>query len=253
MQIDSAFEFRRLAEEYRAKTDDELTELAADFADLTEPAQQALRQEMQTRQLGDPDMGSTTNIDALAGRRATNAPSEAVNSTRGIREPVPVLTDSVLGNLGRSPKLVPDEPDSNPDEDASDPREYTWKTVLCECETTDQAQELAEALRKAGLDGWVLGPREFGRRYAQVLVAADQLDQARAIAAQPIPQEIIDESKEEVPEFTPPVCPKCGASDPVLESVDPQNTWLCEQCREQWTDSAEVEEGKAVKSGDFPA
>jgi ribosomal protein L37AE/L43A len=42
----------------------------------------------------------------------------------------------------------------------------------------------------------------------------------------------------EVPDFEPPVCPKCGAEDPLLESVDPLNTWLCEICGEQWTDPA---------------
>ncbi len=54
MHFDAAGESLRLAEEYRAKSDDELRELAADFSDLTEPAQQALRQEMQSRKLGDP-------------------------------------------------------------------------------------------------------------------------------------------------------------------------------------------------------
>jgi hypothetical protein len=249
MQIDPAFEFRRLAEEYRAKTDDELVELATDFADLTEPAQQALRQEMQSRRLRDPRAASTEN-NAQAGPQTTNAQPQTAYNMSDIREPVLIPTDSVLG---RSPKVVPDEPDSNSDEDTSDLREYTWKTVLCECETTDQVQELAEALRKAGLDSWIQGSHEYGRRYAQVLVAADQLDRAREIAAQPIPPQILDESREEVPEFTPPVCPKCGAGDPVLEGVDPQNTWRCDQCGEQWADPAEVQEEKAVKSGDLPA
>ena len=71
-----------------------------------------------------------------------------------------------------------------------------------------------------------------------MLVAADQLEQARAIAAQPIPQEIIEESKTEVPEFELPVCPKCGAADPVLEGVDPVNTWRCEACGYEWTEPA---------------
>jgi hypothetical protein len=249
MQIDPAFEFRRLAEEYRAKTDDELVELAADFADLTEPAQLALRQEMQSRKLRDPRAASAEN-NARAGPQTTDARPQIARNISDVREPVPIPTGSVIG---RSPKLIADEPDSNSDEDTSDVREYTWKTVLCECETTDQAQELAEALRKAGLDSWVQGSHEYGRRYAQVLVAADQLDRAREIAAQPIPQEILDESKEEVPDYAPPVCPKCGAGDPVLESVDPQNTWQCDQCGEQWTDPAEVQEEKAVRSGDLPA
>jgi hypothetical protein len=49
-----------------------------------------------------------------------------------------------------------------------------------------------------------------------VLVAADQLDQARAIAALPIPPEIIEKSETEKPDFEPPICPKHGAGDSVL-------------------------------------
>jgi hypothetical protein len=253
MQIDPAFEFRRLAEEYRAKTDDELRELAADFTDLTEPAQQALRQEMQSRRLGDPGEVSASSSDAHSEPQAANAPSQFECSTRDIRESIPVLTDPILGDLARSPKIVPDEPDGDSDEDTTGQHEYTWKTMLCECETADQAQELSEALQQAGLDSWVQGSREFGLRYARVLVAADQLEQARAIAARPIPKEIIDESKDDVPEFTPPVCPKCGAGDPVLEAVDPENTWRCEQCGAQWTDPAEVADAKEERAGELPS
>jgi tRNA(Ile2) C34 agmatinyltransferase TiaS len=76
--------------------------------------------------------------------------------------------------------------------------------------------------------------------YPRVVVAADQLEQAREIAARPIPQEIIDEFNAPPEEYKPPVCPKCGAEDPVLESADPVNSWLCESCGEQWSDPAEA-------------
>jgi len=69
-----------------------------------------------------------------------------------------------------------------------------------------------------------------------VVVAADQLEQAIEIANQPIPKEIVEESKAEVPEYVPPSCPKCGAEDPVLESAEPTNAWLCEACGAQWSD-----------------
>ncbi len=71
----------------------------------------------------------------------------------------------------------------------------------------------------------------------RILVAADQLEQACDILSRPIPQAIVEESKAEVPEFETPVCPKCGAEDPVLENADPVNSWLCEDCGNQWTDS----------------
>jgi hypothetical protein len=242
MQIDPAFEFRRLAEEYRAKTAAELVELAADFADLTEPAQQALRQEMQSRKLCDPG----------AAPPVANAPIEQAESApqRGVR--------GVLDSAASS-AIATDDQTGNVDEMGS--YDYTWKTVLCDCDSPEQALQLLEVLRRAGIEGWTQyqGSRipgvfdQIGVGQLQILVAADQLDQARAVAARPIPQEIVDDSKEDVPDFTPPVCPKCGASDPVLEAVDPQNTWRCEQCGEQWSDPAEVIDGKAEKAGEQPA
>jgi transposase-like protein len=73
-------------------------------------------------------------------------------------------------------------------------------------------------------------------------VAADQLEQAQAVLASPIPQEVIEESQIKVPEFELPGCPMCGASDPLLESADPVNEWLCESCGAQWSDPEDASE-----------
>jgi hypothetical protein len=94
-------------------------------------------------------------------------------------------------------------------------------------------------LSRAGIESWIERPGgDWMIGGPRVLVAADQLDEARRIAAQPIPQEIVELSKIDVPEFEPPSCPQCGAADPVLEGVDPFNTWRCEACGKQWTESA---------------
>ena len=233
MQIDPVQEWQRLTTAYREKSPEELVELARDIADLTETAQQALRSEMRSRGLGDPETARSTpesQPSPKQSRRAsvllTNPPSDPVNN-------------AALGAFGaRTPQLVPDTPDTH--DEADGPHDYTWKTPLCECETNEQAQQLIEALQQAGIDGWVEHPggyRSSALEYPRVLVAADQLDQARVIAANPIPQQIVDESKEEIPEFVEPKCPKCGSDDVVLEGVDPENTWRCERCDAQWTDS----------------
>jgi hypothetical protein len=141
-------------------------------------------------------------------------------------------------------KLAPDEPESA--EEFDGPHDYTWKTPLCECETQEEALQLSEVLKQAGIKNWIERP---GGKHAiawdermvgnvQVLVLADRLDEARAIAADPIPQEIVEQSKTRVPEFEPPACPKCGAGDPVLEAVDPANSWECEACGNEWTEPA---------------
>jgi hypothetical protein len=51
MQSDSAAEWERLTRLYGEKSDEELLELAEDFGNLTETAQQVLRDEMKKRRL----------------------------------------------------------------------------------------------------------------------------------------------------------------------------------------------------------
>jgi hypothetical protein len=248
MQIDPVQEWQRLTAEYREKYDGELLELARDYADLTETAQQALRQEMRSRGLSDPE--NPKSVTALqSAQREPAQPPLALGNAPWAGNPV----DIAFGTFaGRAPQPVPDTPETEAEVDG--PHEYTWKTPLCECETSEQAQQLVEALQKKGIDAWVDGAGSSSRYamsaldYPRVLVAADQLDQARAIAEKPIPQEIIEDSKIEVPEYVVPKCPKCGAEDPILESVEPSNTWRCEQCDAQWTENLPQTEGERQSS-----
>ena len=227
MQGNPAEDWQRLTEHYREISDEELQELAADFVDLTETAQQVLRNEMKNRGLDEP-------------QAAGEAPKSSIRPT--------------------APQWDrPDNPDAGDfqsnatdgNEEHDSPREYTWKTTLCACDDREQARQIYEVLKRAGIESWVEQPRS---RYSmdigspRVLVAADQLDEAREIAARPIPQEIVDQFRMDVPEFEAPKCPKCGAEDPVLEGVDPFNSWLCETCGKQWTESAGDLNGKQEKA-----
>jgi hypothetical protein len=230
MQTDPIQEWQHLTEHYREMSDEELYELADDIGNLTETAQQVLRSEMQSRGLANPDAAKAVS--------PLNMPAPAMSRIEP--EPGPDHPAITFGFLGRMPQLVSHAPGG----DAGDggPHDYTWKTALCDCDTNEQAQELSAVLQRAGLDSWIQQSIEFGRPYARVLVAADQLDAARAIAANPIPQEIVDESTE-VAEFVEPNCPKCGSDDVVLEGVDPANAWRCEQCSAQWSESTQNEDG----------
>jgi hypothetical protein len=230
MQADPIFEMQRLAAHYRELGSDELRDLAIDPADLAEAAQQALRTEMQSRGLSDPLRAT----NAPAASNAPLTPPATYNTSAPIHEP----NDNASSFFARQPQLVPDSPDAEPD----GPVDYTWKTPLCDCDTSLQARELSEALKLAGIESWIEAPgtgsryASFGLASPRVLVAADQLDQARAIATQPIPRQIIEDAQTEVPDYQPPTCPKCGAPDPILEGVDPTNSWRCEQCGRRWSD-----------------
>jgi hypothetical protein len=212
MQIDPAHEWRRLTEHYRSLSDQELRELAFDFTDLTELAQQVLRTELSLRRINLP-----TSADEQA---KTPPPRVQAPPAWPSHEEFPSDTDQT-------------------EEDDGLPHAYTWKTQLCECETAEQAWQLGEMLRRAGIESWTEGPQS-GLVYYRILVPADHLDQARAVADRPIPQDVIDESRQTLPEFVLPACPTCGAADPLLAGIDPVNTWRCEFCGREWTDPAGI-------------
>lgn len=207
--------WRRLTRHYAEMSDGELIALAEDFRDLVETARQVLRDEMRKRGLGDPQSYAETQLT-----RREDAQSN-------------VSATAIAGGQ-TSPY------------DA-----FVWKNVLCDCSSREEAWQIFEALRRAGIESWIDGSQmqytplpdlgANGSRH-RVLVAAGQLDVARAILAQPIPQDIVEQSKAEEPEYEPPVCPACGAPDPLLEGVDPVNSWKCEVCGRQWTESAQETE-----------
>jgi hypothetical protein len=198
MQSNPIQEWQRLATLYSEMGDLEIRELAASIGDLTDVAQQVLREELKKR-----------------GFNMSNASPRTDESDRTQIQELDLGVESEDAN-GLS----------------VDAQEFTWKTLLCDCENSRQARQLAEVLRRSGIESWIAG----GLNGPRVLVAADQLDLARLIAAQPIPQEIIDESNQETPEFELPRCPECGAEDPTLESVDSSNSWECESCGNKWTE-----------------
>jgi hypothetical protein len=206
MQADPIEEWQRLTQLYREMNDGELEELDADKADLTEVAQQVLRDEMKKRGL-DREINSP-------GRYATPQ----------------------WNSHGDTPA------DGEASEEGDLPVEYTWKTLLCECEDQEQAWQIREVLRQAGIESWTeipgynVAPEMSSPR---IVVAADQLEKACEILAKPIPPEIVEQSKMDVSDYVPPVCPSCGAADPLLESADPVNSWRCESCGRQWSEQAE--------------
>jgi hypothetical protein len=213
MQGDPAAEWQRLTRFYEEKSDEELLELAEDFGNLTEVARQVLRDEMRKRKLEAPGTAPVAdNSPAFGGSRA------------GGEQLIATEADASAGG-------------------ASD--DAVSRAYLCECEDEDQVNQLSEALRRAGVESWVESPHaqipDSAFAVSRIFVRADQIAMARAVASRPIPPDIIDETTAPGEDFRAPVCPKCGAADPLLESVEPENTWRCEACGARWSDAAEVE------------
>jgi ribosomal protein L37AE/L43A len=208
MQIDPVQEWQRLTALYREMGEVELRELAMQYGDLTEQAQHVLRDELKKRGLPDP---------LARVQRSASSPS---NSIREFSE------------------------SGETDDDASGSAEFTWKAKLRYCDSYDQAWQIYEVLRRAGIESWITRPgsmhavpfTDIGIGDLLVSVPADQLEEATLIAGQPIPPDIVEESKVKNPDYEAPACPKCGEPDPILQGADPVNTWLCEACGAQWSD-----------------
>jgi ribosomal protein L37AE/L43A len=210
MQADPITEWQRLTQHYREMNDGELEELYAGKSDLTEVAQQVLSDEVKKRGLDEPRQQEERKIP----------PERDAAPLDGIDSP---MADGAT-------------------EESEPPVEYTWKTMLCECEDQEEAWQIQEVLRGAGIESWIDRPGYYvapGIGNLQIMVAADQLEKAHEITSRPIPQEIVEQSRMDIPDYVPPVCPSCGAEDPLLESADPVNSWRCETCGRQWTEKAE--------------
>ena len=205
MQNEPFMDWQRLTEVYSKMYDGELLELAADAVDLTEMAKQVLRDEMRKRGLDDPRAVSTGAVR---------------------RDP--------LTNFGTEPT------GSEIDDQETDlPHEYTWKTPLCECDTTEQAWQIDEVLRRAGIESWIEGA---GVQYAvitrpRVVVAADQLDAGARDCRAAHPAGLIEESRDDVEEYEPPMS-ALRRGRPGAGECRTRPTVALRSVRKQWTEAA---------------
>lgn len=204
-------EWRKFAEQYASLDEDRLWDLAGDFENLTPVAQDALRFEMNRRNLSDPELNDESEQE-----KERNALERAERRLAGQRA-----------------QAAGDEPRRDAD--------YTWKVTLLDLGTYEEAYQIQEMLRRAKIECWIeaISPGVY-----RVAVPADRAEEAERIASQPVPQEIVEESKTEIPEYEAPKCPACGAVDPVLEDTEPSNQWLCEACGNEWSEPvAEAKQG----------
>jgi hypothetical protein len=153
MQANPMEEWRRLTTLYSEMGDVEIRDLAAQINDLTESAQQILRDEMKRRGITDS--------------------RQTVRSFEG--DSLGVHWDGT------------EDSDLDPDGDASEgeAREYTWKTGLCRCDSIDEAAQRGEMLRRAGVESWVQRP---GSRFVVPWLeigAGDPSDQCCGRSARP--------------------------------------------------------------------
>jgi len=195
-------EWQNLTQLYAEMGDEELLDLDADMKDLTEVARQVLGDEMRKR---------------------------------GLKRPSP------------HPAEPPRRQASPAAEAEARARESTCQVLLCECDGWTEGWQLHILLQDAGIESYIQNHDSYYLKpetvrtpgSVRVMVAAEQLAEAIEVRDRSMPNLIGGQSQGLIPEYKLPVCPTCGAADPVLEGVDPVNAWSCEACGAQWVDAAE--------------
>jgi len=102
----------------------------------------------------------------------------------------------------------------------------------------EDAQAAGEMLRAAGIEYDMILPRidTLDMGAPRLAVMPDDVERARQLLSQPIPEEFRTLVRTQ-DKFVVPTCSKCGAPDPLLESIEPTNKWKCEVCSHTWLDS----------------
>ena len=106
----------------------------------------------------------------------------------------------------------------------------------CTFEFTEMEEALLaqSVLRSAGIESFVPSSEIGAGDTPRVIVAPPDAQNAKLILSRP---NALGTMTAEEAVFTEPVCPQCGAGDPLLESVEPTNQWRCEACGHLWQDS----------------
>lgn len=201
-----ALEWQRLTELYARKYDNELVELARKPGDLTPVAQQVLQSEIQRRQL---------KLSPLKEKEADVSFEESPSG-----------------------------------------EEFSPRLPLREFMTAEEAMAAKYLLYEAGIESWIVGSNQRGIESGmprvhsdmdlpeaispvrpQLFVAADDLEEAKRILPDVLPQSLILEMSEDTGDFVVPSCPSCGAENSLLEPSPEEervNHWLCEACGRRW-------------------
>jgi len=194
-------EYARLTDYYRDQPDEALLVLAGEPEELTPIAEEALRAEIRRRGLQVPGAAEHAEL--------ATAVQELEARTDG----------GFDGDLWSSyAALAPEN---------------------CRFYFEDEGGGVAARrfLEESGIDSFKV-PQAGLYEGACVVVKPSDAERAAVLLSQPLPERLMDEPAIEAKDFVAPSCPKCGGLDPLLESADPTNEWLCEECGHTWADPA---------------
>ena len=117
---------------------------------------------------------------------------------------------------------------------------YLAGTIVREYDTVKEAKLAAFILELAKIEAAVADEQaNFDLRPPSVRVAPEDVERADALLAEPVSaQTHADfEATLRAPDFEVPVCPRCASNGVLLEGVEPNNQWRCEDCGRSWEDA----------------
>jgi hypothetical protein len=190
---DPVEEWHRLSALYSEMSDVELVELRDAFDDLTDVAQDVLRDELKKRQLWEVKSSAEPSADEQV---QDAGPSSSEHLRLGV----------TVGTY----------------------------------DTTNEAKLAGYVLELAGIEAVVADASgSFDLPIPVVRVAPEDAERAAALLAQPISPETRAEFEATInlPDFEVPQCPQCKSEDVLLEAVEPNNQWVCDDCGHSWEDA----------------
>lgn len=192
--IGDASQYQDLVTLYGSYGDAELVALARGMADLTDAAQEALKEEMTRRKL---DVAGSS-------KRAES------------RE----VSDEELLDMRAYAETAPDECIFDfENEEAVQAAYYAL---------------VREGIRAVVVSGDGVRNVRNDHRGPRLVVTPKDAQQAAAILSEPSTDALTAEADETVDGFALPHCPACGGEETLLESVDPVNQWRCDDCGHTW-------------------
>lgn len=232
--IDPAHEFSRLAGLYSQMPDEQLQQVAEDFADLTAIAQDALRTEFAKRHLALPEPPKPPASTAVKEQLVAERPAVTV----AINPPPPGAEGLV---------------------------------EIARFRDVPVATMMKGALESAGIQCFLADDQMINTNWfysnalggVKLLVSPADFDAAKEVLEQPIPERIEFAEGEE---YEQPRCPKCGSLNVSFQNIDEATAfgsawmgiplpytldrWECKDCEATWKEDEEDDKAEPQDLGD---
>jgi Putative prokaryotic signal transducing protein len=223
--VDPRREFERLSEIYSQMSDEQLQEIADDFTELTEVAQDVLRAEFNSRQLELPNQRVPQQAIVTTDETVTSGPNITL-----VENPQPANADGLV--------------------------------EIARFRDVPVASMVKGALESAGIQCFLADDQMINTNWfysnalggVKILVSPADFDAAKEVLEQPIPERIAFAEGEE---YEQPKCPKCGSLNVSFQNIDEATAfgsawigiplpytldrWECKDCEAIWKDDDEAD------------